>query len=272
MTIQTNRTLGGIGACLTLIGAVSSVASLLTYAYPNSGPVTLAYSAISSIVGSLSFIGFILFLIAMYGFSKDYNEHRIFNYILYGIIVTIIAAVIVGIIAFIIIFANLGSIIPNFNGLTNSPTQISDMLLNYLSPVLAIIGFVGLIYVIFNVKAFNLLADKSQVPLFRTAAKVLLAGSLLNIVIGVVFAALAYSGSVSINAFAVMAIPGGLVQDIAWLLFAIAFFRIKPTVTQTLTPTYIPTISGQPKYCPNCGTPNQQDATYCTRCGQQLQQ
>jgi len=270
VTIQTNRTLGGIGAGLTVIGAVSSVASLLTYAYPNSGPVTLAYSAISSIIGSLSFIGFILFLIAMYGFSKDYNEHRIFNYILYGIIVTIIAAVIVGVIGVIIIFANLGSIIPNFNGSTNSPTQISDMMLTYLSPVLAIIGFVGLIYVIFNVKAFNLLSDKSQVPLFKTAAKVLLAGSLLNIIVGVVFAALAYSGSVSINAFTVVAIPGGLVQDIAWLLLAIAFFRIKPPTIQSAAVTNIPSVSGQPKYCPNCGTPNQIDATYCTRCGQKL--
>ena len=270
MTIQTNRTLGGIGACLTVIGAVSSVASLLRYAYPNSGAVTLTYSAISTIVGSLSFIGFILFLIAMYGFSKDYNEHRIFNYILYGIIVTIIAAVIVVVIAFIIIFANLGSIIPNFSGSTNSSTQISDMILTYLSPVLAIIGFVGLIYVIFNVKAFNLLADKSQVPLFRTAAKVLLAGSLLNIVIGVVFAALAYSGSVSINAFSVVAIPGGLVQDIAWLLLAIAFFRIKPPTTQSTAVTNIPVVSAQQKYCPNCGTPNQLDSTFCTRCGQKL--
>src|SRR5674476_478047 len=106
------------------------------------------------------------------------------------------------------------------------------MMLNYLSPIFAVIGFVGLIYVIYSVKAFNLLANKSQVPLFRTAAKVLLAGSLLNIAIGVVFAALAYSGSASLNAFIVVAIPGGLVQDIAWLLLAIAFFRIKPPQIQ----------------------------------------
>lgn len=270
MTVQTNRTLGGIGACLTVIGAVSSVSSLLLYAYPNSSAVTLAYSAITSIVGSLSFIGFILFLIAMYGFSKDYNEHRIFNYILYGIIVTIIAAVIVGVIAIIIIFANLGSIIPNFNSSTNSPTQITDMMNTYLSPIFAIIGLVGLIYVIFNVRAFTLLSDKSQVPLFKTAAKVLLAGSLLTIVVGVVFAALAYSGLTSINAFTVVAIPGGLVQDIAWLLLAIAFFRIKPPTTQSASVTNIPLVSGQPKYCPNCGTPNQIDSTYCTKCGQKL--
>ena len=272
MTIQTNRTLGGIGACLTVIGAVSSVSSLLLYAYPNSGAVTLAYSAITSIVGSLSFIGFILFFIAMYGFSKDYNEHRIFDYILYGIIVTVVAAVVVGVIAFIIIFSNLGSIIPNLNGSSNSPTQATDMILTNLSPVFAIIGFVALIFVIYFVKAFNLLSDKSQVSLFRTAAKILLIGSLLSIALEFAFAALAYSGLASRNTLTIVAVPGGLVQDIAWLLFAIAFFRIKPTVTQTLTPTYMPTVSGQPKYCSNCGNPNQQDSTYCTRCGQILQQ
>ena len=270
MTIQTNRTLGGIGACLTVIGAVSSVSSLLLYAYPNSGAVTLANSAITSIVGSLSFIGFILFFIAMYGFSKDYNERRIFDYILYGIIVTIIAAVIVGVIAFIIIFSNLGSIIPNFNGSSNSPTQATDMILTNLSPVFAIIGFVALIFVIYNVKAFNLLSDKSQVSLFRTAAKVLLAGGLLNIALEFAFAALAYSGLASQNELTIVAVPGGLVQDIAWLLIAIAFFRIKPPTTQTSAVNNIPIVSGQPKYCPNCGTPNQIDATFCTRCGQKL--
>lgn len=209
-------------------------------------------------------------MIAMYGFSKDYNEHRIFNYILYGIIVTIIAAVIVGVIAFIIIFANLCSIIPNFNSSANPRTQGTDMILTYLSPVFALIGFVALIFVIYNVKAFNLLSEKSQVPLFKTAAKVLLAGTLLSIVIEIAFAALAYSGSASLRELTIVAIPGGLVQDIAWLLIAIAFFRIKPPTTQTSSETNSPIVSGQPKYCPNCGTPNQIDATFCTRCGQKL--
>jgi uncharacterized membrane protein len=262
--------LGGIGACLTLIGAVSSVSSLIRYTYPNSGVANVAYSAISSIFGSLAFIGFILFLIAMYGFSRDYGEHKIFNYILYGILFSIVAAVIVGIIAFVIIFANIGSIIPNVNTSTNSPTQITDIVLTYLGPVFAIIGFVGLINIIFNVKAFNLLADKSKVPLFRTAAKVLLAGGLLTIALGIVFAITAASGAASLDTLAIATVPGGLVQDIAWLLLAIAFFRIKAPPTQTFTPSNIPIVSVQLKYCPNCGTPNQIDAIYCTHCGRKL--
>src|SRR5450756_1070877 len=73
------------------------------------------------------------------------------------------------------------------------------MILTYLAPFLAVIGFVSLINVVFTVKAFNLLADKSKVPLFRTAAIVLLSGASLTIVLGIVFAVLASSGSASLN-------------------------------------------------------------------------
>jgi uncharacterized membrane protein len=73
----------------------------------------------------------------MYGFSKDYGEHKIFNYKLYGIIYTIVAAVIVGIIAIAVVLAN---IIPTLNTSTTSPTQIQGLTLTYLSPVLQPLG------------------------------------------------------------------------------------------------------------------------------------
>jgi uncharacterized membrane protein len=206
----------------------------------------------------------------MYGFSKDYGEHKILNYIIYGIIYTIIAAVIIGVIAIIVVLANLGSIIPNLGASTTSPTQIQDMMLTYLGPFFAVFGVIGLIYVVFSVKAFNLLSDKSQVPLFRTGAKVLLAGGLLTTVLGIVFAVLVVSGSLSFNALLVIAIPGGLVQDIAWVLLAMAFFRINAPPAQTFTPAYTPAATGQVRYCTHCGTPNQLDAAYCTHCGQKL--
>lgn len=269
MTIESNRMLGGIGACFTLIGAVSSVSSLIQYAYPNSVATNMVFSAVTSIVGVLSFVGFILFLIAMYGFSKAYGEHRIFDYILYGLIITIVAAVIAVVIIFVIIFSNIASIIPSFNPSTTSPSpsQITSTTLTFLAPVLAVLGFVSLIDVVFNVRAFNLLGDKSQVRLFRTAAKVLLAGALLTVVLGIVFAALASSALVSFNALLIMAVPGGIVQDVAWALLAIAFFRIRALPTQTFTPTSVQAVTGQVKYCPNCGAQNQPDAIYCTRCG-----
>jgi uncharacterized membrane protein len=275
LSIQSNRTLGGIGACFTVVGAVSSVFSLVRFAYPNSTSANLAFGLVSGIFGLIGFVGFLLFLIAMYGFSKSYGEHRIFNYILYGIIISIIAAVIVGAIAIVIVLSNFASIFPNINSSTTMPNQITDALTSNLSPVFSVIGFVGFISIVFNVKAFNLLADKSQVPLFRTAAKVLLAGGLVTIVLGIVFAVLAAYGSVSFDGLLIISIPGGLVQDVAWVLLAMAFFRINPTATQTITTSNFtspnqPPVAGQVKYCTHCGTPNQLDATYCTRCGQRL--
>jgi len=270
LSLQTNRTLGGIGACLTLVGAVSGVSSLIRYFYPNSVASNMIFSAISGIFGVFAFVGFLLFLIAMYGFSKAYGEHRIFSYILWGIISTIVAAAIAVVIYLVIIFLNIASLIPNLNASTNSPTQITSLMLTYLAPFFAIVGAISLINVVFNVKAFNLLADKSNVPLFRTATIVLLAGALLSLAIGIAFAALASSGSVSLNTLLVVAIPGGLVQDIAWVLFAISFFRIKVPPTQTFTQSTVSSAVGQVKYCPNCGTANQPDAAYCIRCGQKL--
>ena len=270
MSIQTNRTLGGIGACFTLIGAVSGVSSLILYAYPNSAATNIAFSAVSGIIGVFGFVGFILFFVAMYGLSKAYGEHRIFSYVLWGIIITIVAAVIAVAIFIVVLLFNLTSIIPSLNPSTTSQTQITAMMLTYLAPLLAVIDFVALINVLFNVKAFNLLATKSEVPLFRTAAKVLLAGASLTIVLGIVFAAFASYSLITIETLLIVAIPGGIVQDIAWVLLAIAFFRIRAPPAQTFTPSNVPTAAGQVKYCSNCGTPNQTDAAYCTRCGQKL--
>jgi hypothetical protein len=84
---------------------------------------------------------------------------------------------------------------------------------------------------VFNVKAFRLLGEKSGVPLFRTATLVLLARAVVNIGVEIVFAALTYSGSINYNTYLLAAVPGGFVQDIAWLLLAIAFFRIKAPPT-----------------------------------------
>lgn len=270
LTIESNRLLGGIGACLTVIGAVSQVSALFQYTFPTSGVANLGFTAVSGIVGALSLVSFILFLVAMYGFSKDYGENRIFDYILYGLIITIVVAVIAVIILVLIIFSNLAGIIPSLNPSTASSSQITSAMLKSIVPILPVFGVVGLIWVVFNVRAFNLLADKSKVTLFRTAAKVLLAGALLSIMLGIIFAVIASYVSISLSTLLIIMIPGGLVQDAAWALLAMAYFRIKAPQSPALTPPNVPTVSGQVKYCPNCGAQNQIDALYCTRYGQKL--
>ncbi len=187
MTIESNRTLGGVAAILMLIGVISQVSTAFGYVFPHSIG-TLLLAGIGGIFGILSFVGFLLFLIAMYGFSKDYQDNRIFSYLLYGIIITIVAFVILFAILVIVILFNFATLFPTFSSSAPSSTQISSEMSKIFGLIFPLFGLVGIIWIAFNVKAFNLLSDKSKVPLFRTGAKVLLAGALVNIVIAVIFA------------------------------------------------------------------------------------
>ncbi len=270
LTIQTNRTLGGVGAIFSVLGVVSTVSSVFLYGYPNSTVANLPLALFSGFVGLFSFVGFILFLVAMYGFSRDYNEHRIFNYLLYGFLATIIAAIITGVIVFVVVLLNISSIIPDLNNSTTTPSQISSFMQSYLSPFLSIFSFVGVIWVVFNVLAFRLLGKKTEVPLFGTGASILLVGAIVNVAVSIVLAVLLYGGSIGYNTFLLASVPGGIVQNVAWVLLAIAFFRIKVPPQQTFAPSNVPPLGMQMKYCPNCGAPNELNSTFCSRCGQKL--
>ena len=92
----------------------------------------------------------------------------------------------------------------------------------------------------------------------------------MNVGVGILFALLMYWGAIDYNTFLLVAIPGGLVQDVAWVLLAMAFFRIKVPPVQSISPSSVTPVAGQMRYCPNCGTPNQTDAIFCSRCGQKL--
>ncbi len=48
--------------------------------------------------------------------------------------------------------------------------------------------------------------------MFRTEALVLLAGAVVNVVVGIVFATLVYFGTIEYNTFLLASIPGGLMQ------------------------------------------------------------
>ena len=275
MTIESNRTIGGVAAILTLLGVFSLITSLFHYIFPNSAGLSLISIGVSGIFGVLAIVSFLLFLIAMYGFSNDYKEHRIFSNLMHGILFTIVAVVVaIGVVVLIVLF-NFSTLFPNLGSSTSS-TQISASFSRTLSLFLPISSLVGVVWTVFVVRAFNLLADKSKVPLFKTGAKVLLAGALVNIVIAIVFAVVSVGANVSfsLNTTVALLTVGNLVQDVGWVFLAMAYFKIQapamPTPMPTVTPTYTQPISGQVKYCPHCGAPNPTDAVYCTRCGQKL--
>ena len=266
MTIQSNRTLGGTGAYLMLTGVIGSVLSAVVIANPASA-VNFAILGISTIISLLAFAGFILLLVAMHGFSKDYREPKIFNYIIYGIIGSIISGVIIGIVWFVFVMA---AMMLNLASLPTGSSAIQSWLSPYLSPLTSVTSLVMLVWIFFNYKAYNILAEKSKIPLFRTAAKIFVAGAIINIVVGIIFVAVSYMSGLDYRILSAAALPGGIVQYAAWALMAKGFFSMQAPATQTAVPsTYTPAATQQ-RCCSKCGAPNQNDAIYCSHCGQTL--
>ncbi len=237
--------------------------------------VSLAVAGASGIISLLVFVGLILFFIAMHGFSKDYSETRIFDNILYGLIITIVLGLIAVVFAVALFIANASNLIPIITSTPASQTQISSAAQKTALPLLPVFAVVGLVWIVFNVRSLNLLGDKSKVPLFRTGAKVLLAGAALSVAITTVIAATATTLSLSYGTtLSILSVPGGFIQDAAWLILAMAFFRIQAPPAAAMAPAYVPSVpvvSGQTKYCSKCGAPNRPDAVFCERCGQKMQ-
>ena len=72
MTIESSKTLGGVGAILMFIGVFPFIS---TY-------------------GIVELIGVILVLIALHGFANYYKERGIFNNAIYGLIAGIVGVVV----------------------------------------------------------------------------------------------------------------------------------------------------------------------------------
>ncbi len=100
-------------------------------------------------------------------------------------------------------------------------------------------------------KAFNNLAQKTGEHIFETAGMLLFIGAILTIVFFI----------------------GLILIFIAWIIATIAFFSIKvPTQSYAYAqPTASTAPTTQPsRYCPNCGAPQDPNATFCSYCGKQL--
>jgi uncharacterized membrane protein len=276
VTIQTNKTLGGVGAILTLLGVIGTILSIAQFSasditLASISPISIGVLGVSSILSALSFVGFILFLIAMHGFSRDYGERKIFSYILRGLIIAIVTAIVIGVVWFAFFMVSLLSVISTLTPVPPaSSSQIQSLITPYYAPLMAAMTVVLLVWVIYNYKAYNLLAEKSGVQHFRNAAKIFVAGAAVNIAVGVIFTALSFSGSVSYNTLLLVSVPGGLVMYVAWAFVAKGFFSIQAPATQTFMQQVNPQPSIQVKYCPNCGAQNRIDSSYCERCGKKL--
>jgi uncharacterized membrane protein len=174
MTLQSSKTLGGIGALLMVISP-------------------FLISGFTLLVG---LIGLILVLIAMKGLADHYMDAGIFNNSLYGVIISII-----GVVIFLAaLFVTALSFLTNFIGVDLStaiadPTAFSNIdweslltvndILEFASG--AIISFVILfvftiLAAIFFRKSLTTLSAKSHVGLFGTTGLLLLIGAVLTII------------------------------------------------------------------------------------------
>lgn len=191
MTLESSKTLGGVGAILVVIGFLGF------FAY--------GYTAL------LSLIGIIITLIALKGMADHYNETGIFNNALYGFITLIIG--VVAFIATVIIMILMA--ISNIDIDWTNPTAIQqyfmDMnnlwsIIGTLIMALVVLFIFVIISAIFFRKSLTSLSTKSGEKIFETAGLLWLIGAVLTIIL-----------------------IGFIIIGIAWILIAVGFFSIKPT-------------------------------------------
>lgn len=197
MTLESSKTLGGVGAILVVIGFLG----LFAYGY----------------TALLSLIGIIITLIALKGIADHYNEAGIFNNALYGFITLII-----GVVAFIAtVIVMILMAISNIDIDWTNPTAIQqyfmDMnnlwsIIGTLIIALVVLFIFAIISAIFFRKSLTSLSTKSGEKIFETAGLLWLIGAILTIVL-----------------------IGFILIGIAWILIAVGFFSIKPTATQPPT-------------------------------------
>ena len=150
MTLESNKTLGGVGAILLAIP-----------------------------FGNL--IGIILLLIAMNGIANDYNEPDIFKNALYGFIFGIVG--IVSLAAVILAFIFGAAVITPYP----SPPYTSPSTVPLAGFVLIVVAFIVmyvffLISAIFYNKSLGILATKSGEGIFNTGGMLLLIGAIIPVI------------------------------------------------------------------------------------------
>ena len=203
MTLESSKTLGGIGAILMFIGVFPYI----------------------SYFGIVELIGAILVLTALYSLGNYYKDSGIFNNALYGVMAGIVGVVSAVAIGLAIVLPNikdfLMTIFPSWNGDWSTISSLSGMtpdtsnigsgdVIPFISAaivIFVILWIFAMIATFFVRRSFVRLSAKTNVGLFSTAGLLLLIGAFLVIVVGL----------------------GLILIWVAALILAIAFFNLKPT-------------------------------------------
>ena len=203
MTLESSKTLGGIGAILMVIG-----------------PLAGGYT------GIIGLVGLILVLVAFNGLADYYKERRMFNNAIFGVLATIIGVVIA--VAVIVtaafgILSVLGIHMSNWTDWTALQNFNWQNFTNWsaLAPYIAAIVAAWVVLVLFLVvaaiflrRSLNTLSEKSDTHMFATTGLLLLIGAALTL-IGI----------------------GLVLLWVALILLAVSFFQIRTEPTQPQTTT-----------------------------------
>ncbi len=273
VTVASNRMLGMIGAILMVVSCAGSVVTLADNVVSATGIIQGIVLGISGGVFGLSgFVGIILFLISMFGLSRDYHEHNIFNNILYGAIAFIATAAVVGAIMGIMILSlSIPSANPNpiSTVAAVADTSLTSDLVAVSQPIIG--GVAAVAFVMFFMRSLKLLAEKTSVPFFELTSKAVLAVAAIIAAVNVLCAILVLGTSFSLTNFTVATSLIALLQYVIWGMLAVSFFRIIPKDPEP-APTITTAAPAPPqlKYCHRCGAANQMTSQYCIKCGQKL--
>ncbi len=201
VTLESSKSIGGIGAILMFIGVLPF----------------FAYTWI------LELIGLILVLVAAKGFADIYKERGIFNNALYAVLLAIVGAVIAVAVVFMVLLSFLNELgisfmnIQDWSALSGVDWQSVGMnalgqFIGGIVIVLVVVWVFAIITAIFVRRSLGLLSAKSGVGMFGTTGLLVLIGA---------------------------AIPffGLFLMWISSLLLAVAFFSVRAVDVQPPQPT-----------------------------------
>ncbi len=196
MTLESSKTLGGIGAILLFIGVIP----FLQYLW---------------VIG---IVGIILIMVALHDFANVYKESGIFSNALYGVVIAVVGGIVAAVLALAVVLTNLKDFItqiyPGWNGDWSTlqgmtpntsnidPTTVLPFIADLLV-VLVIVWIFAIIAAFFVWRSLKQVSNKSSVGLFGTAGLILLIGVIIPIF-------------------------GLILMWISALILAIAFFILKP--------------------------------------------
>ncbi|KHC92408.1 hypothetical protein Mc24_03258 [Thermotoga sp. Mc24] len=133
------------------------------------GMIFELFGAVPVVGWIFSLVGLILFLIGIYNISQQVGERRIFNYLLIPAVLLLIVSVIFSVSLVASLFAG---------GLFAGGVTLVSFI------TIIVLGIIALVY---KVKAYRMLAESLKISVFNTAASFYKWGAILLVVFGVGF-------------------------------------------------------------------------------------